>query len=134
LFDVVDFVDGDEVECDFLDAGVVRAFFDLCILVEVNAVVVVNAGELLVCDFDLPIGEDVHFVLLQLIIELHCLLVEEGGLDLPAKVVHQLNVQDVALTPGISPLLQRKLLCDPSLNCPVELERVQCLDRRIRSR
>lgn len=80
---------------------------------------------------DLTIGEEVHFVLIQSVLVVVCLIIEESRLDLRALAVYELNVEKSALSPIVLPRLLVVLLRHPRLNLPIEKERVQTLDRRV---
>jgi hypothetical protein len=128
LLAVVNLIDSHEAVAHLHDTVVVLALLDVSILVHNHAVVILDAWVLLVGHLYDPIGEQIHFVLLKEVVVLISLFLEEGCLYLSTSVVDEVNVQQTAWSFCVFPLFLGMLLCDPSLDLPVEEESVEGFD------
>lgn len=91
LNDVLDPLESNEREALLLNGAVLVSLCHICILVESQAVIVLDGGELLVGKLDLPVGEEIHLVLFEHRAKLGSGLgPEEGCLDQDLILVNEL--------------------------------------------
>jgi hypothetical protein len=96
LLNFLDGLDWAEFKSLRCDSPVVLDFQDLGVLLEDDAEVVLDAGELFVRHFDAPVREQVHLVFGYARVEELRSLVEEGSFDLRSIHVHQSDFQKAA--------------------------------------
>jgi len=97
------------------------------VLIKDNSVLILDASVFLVRHFNLPVRECVHLVLLQVGLIVLGLVIEESGLDLRAKTIYQLYVEETARASCILPWFLLMFLCDSGFYLPIEQERIQRL-------
>lgn len=119
-------------EALFLDLTILFSLSDIRILVERQAVVVLDGSELFVGQLDLPIGEQEHLVLSD-----HGpvlpgrLLTEKGRLNLRAILVDHLDVHQGPLSAIVLPSLWLIFACDTGADTPVSGKLIEDTDRSI---
>jgi hypothetical protein len=91
LNDVLDPLQSNERETLLLNGAVLVSLCHIRVLVESQAVVILDGGELLVGKLDLTIGEEIHLVLFKHRAKLgSCLGSEEGCLDQDLILIYEL--------------------------------------------
>jgi hypothetical protein len=99
---------------------------DCRIFVENDTVVVFNACEFLISNFDLAIRKSVDLIFDKNQVILISLLIEKCGLNLGPRLVHQLNIQQTARGLHVLPVFLWVFFGDPRFNLPIEHE---CIER-----
>ena len=132
LDNVLDTLESNEREPLLLDGAVLVSLYHVRVLVESQAVVVLDGGELLVGELDLNVGEEIHLVLFEHRAELgSCLGPEEGCLDQDLILVDELKVHEGALTLLIAPLTRLVLLGHSCPDFPICRKLIQDPDRSV---
>ena len=110
--------DLDKVVQLLLDVAGVVVEVDLGILVEVDLALRLAGVVLHVGDLETSAGEGVDLVGLDHVVELVHPLLEEGGTDVGAGRIEELDAEQTALTAGVGPVLDVGLGCDASADGP----------------
>jgi hypothetical protein len=132
LNDVLDPLQSNEREPLLLDGAVLVSLYHVRVLVESQAVVVLDGSELLVGELDLTVGEEIHLVLFEHRAELgSCLGPEEGCLDQDFILVNELEVHEGALALLVAPLARLVLLGDSCPDFPICRKLIQDPDRSV---
>ena len=111
--------------------GIVFAFLNYSAVVKVQAVVVLNGSELLVCNLHRAIRESVDLIRLQKFIHLGCCLIKASCLNQGAFFVDKIKVEQHALAFSILPWFDLCFFNDPCLYYPVCTELVQGFNRHV---
>ena len=98
------------------------------LLIEIEAEVILDGGELFVCHLDLASCKAVDLALLDSLVEACGCVVEGCGLDDGLFAINEVNVDKLTLTSRIRPVPHVTFLHDSCLDHPVLTEVIQHLD------
>lgn len=94
--------------------------FNRRVLIEYDAVVILDARVFLISHFNLTVRKGVYLVFKQEIVVVVRLVIEKCCLDLGADSVNQFDIEQTAIAPLIFPCLFLMFLCYASFNFPIE--------------